>query len=144
MCLESSVSVPVRLYFPRCRVRGLSSQGQALALFPFQTVGLCMSPPVRYSSDAFSFFLVLPSFCFDKNPKKGLFQSRKIVQIIFSFSFVVSFFISVIKDLAGLAFFFGLEDSYGLEHPKINDVQKFPLCLLWFQSNFHGSVWGTA
>ncbi|KAM6368180.1 syntaxin-11 isoform 4-T21 [Alca torda] len=37
---------------------------------------------------------------------------------------------SVIKDLAGLDFFFGLEDSFGLEHPKINDVQKFPLCLL--------------
>lgn len=53
-----------------------------------------------------------------------------MVSIIFSFSFVVSFFISVIKDLAGLDFSFGLEDSFGLEHPKINDVQKFPLCLL--------------
>lgn len=46
----------------------------------------------------------------------------------------------MIKDLAALDFFFGLEDSFGLEHPKINDVQKFPLCLLRFHSNFHGSV----
>lgn len=53
---------------------------------------------------------------------------------------MVSLFVSAMRDLAGLGFFFDLEDSFGLEHPKINDVQKFPLCLLLFQSNFHGSV----
>lgn len=73
---------------------------------------------------------MLPHFLLTVAPKEVFFQSRKIVSIIFSFSFVVSFFISVIKDLASLDFFFGLEDSFSLEHPKINDVQKFPLCLL--------------
>lgn len=102
-------------------------------------LGLCKSRPVRYISDVLR-GSVAPSFSSDSNSKKGFFQSRRMVSIIFSFSFVVSFFISVIKDLAGLDFFFGLEDSFGLEHPKVNDVQKFPLCLLRFQSNFRGSV----
>jgi len=92
-------------------------------------LGLCESPLVRYISHVLRGF-VAPSFSSDSNSKKGFFRVGKLFQSSFSFSFVVSFFISVIKDLAGLNFFFGLEDSFGLEHPRINDVQKFPLCLL--------------